>query len=469
MKQFPFYIFIILLTLLFNKNSNAQDLVSSWVGGLQLGERTMPLVMNVAAQKGEMLTVTLESPMQGGKDIETDSAKLVNGNVSFYIAALNVRFEGKITPDTLIEGTFTQNGMSFPLTFKKGKYTPKKVVRPQDPQEPYSYFEEDIYFENIKDSIIITGTITVPKHVKNPPVVILISGSGPQDRNSEILNHRPFWVIADYFTKNGIAVLRYDERGVGQSTGKFNGATSYDFATDASLAVDYLKTRNDIDAKRIGILGHSEGGIVAPLVATQRKDIAFLILLGAPGYNGADILLMQQEEISLGMGISKDTVAATKQFNSGLYKILLEEKDDKQLKNKVANYVTNQMQQNGVTDKKTIDEAIDNTLQIYTEKWMLTFMRHEPIPVLKKVKCPVLAITGSKDLQVPATENLAAIKKALTEGGNKKVTAINLPNHNHLFQETETGLPSEYETIEQTFSPIALEKMLEWLQKVFTQ
>lgn len=466
MKRIIVISLVFILSILSLNNVIAQVLTGSWIGALKFGEHSLPIVVNVNKQNGEVLHVTLESPMQSAKDIDADSAIFRDGNLSFYIAALNVRFTGKLMPDTLIDGTFEQNGMNFPLILKKGKYTPKVVPRPQDPQEPFSYFEEDIYFENLKVSIILTGTITVPKHVKNPPVVVLVSGSGAQNRNGEILNHRPFWVIADYLTQNGIAVLRYDERGVGQSTGKFQGATTYDFANDVHCAIDYLKSRNDINTNRIGIIGHSEGGVVAPLVASQRKDIGFLILLGAPGYNGAEILLMQQEAIALAMGINKDTVAANRKFNAGLYKILLEEKDNAILTEKVTNYISTHLQQTGITDQKVIAETIENTLQIYTEKWMLNFMRHEPVPVLKQIKCPVLAITGSNDLQVPATINLESIKKTLSVAGNKKVTIVNMPNHNHLMQESETGLPAEYGKTEQTFSPKVLEKMLAWLQSL---
>jgi pimeloyl-ACP methyl ester carboxylesterase len=307
----------------------------------------------------------------------------------------------------------------------------------------------------------------MPKKEGLYPAVILISGSGPQNRDEELLGHKPFLVLSDFLTRNGIAVLRFDDRGTALSKGDFKTATSADFATDVEAAVKYLQTRKEINKQQIGLIGHSEGGIIAPMVASRSKDIAFIVLMAGTGIPGADILLLQQELIGKASGISEADLLKAKSINTKAFEMVSKSTNTAQLKIDLTDSLTQLLRGNsssvkpeGMSESEFIKLQVDQI----TSPWMKYFILYDPAPTLEKVKCPVLAINGEKDLQVPPKENLSAIKAALIKGGNKKFTAKELPNLNHLFQECKTGAPSEYAAIEQTISPTALLEILSWLQ-----
>lgn len=341
-----------------------------------------------------------------------------------------------------------------------------KLKRPQEPLKPYSYYSENIIFENKQAGINLAGTLTLPQKKGVYPAVILISGSGPQDRNEELAEHKPFLVLSDYLTRNGIAVLRYDDRGTAFSEGDFNSATSLDLATDVESAVAYLKKRKEIDKKNIGLIGHSEGGLLAPLVAVESKDVAFILMLAGPGIPGDKILLLQQQLIAEASGVSKEEIKATKRINKEIFKIVKKSSDIEQLKNDLRNHLEKFLAQNPKLKKPygmTDDEFINLQIKTYTTPWMQYFINYNPASTLKKVKIPVLALNGEKDLQITPKENLSAIKKALQIAKNKNVTVKELPSLNHLFQEADTGAPQEYQLIEQTYSPTALTAILNWL------
>jgi len=297
--------------------------------------------------------------------------------------------------------------------------------------------------------------------------VVLITGSGPQNRDEELMGHKPFLVLSDYLTRNGIGVLRYDDRGCYESKGDFSKATTSDFATDVDAAVTYLKTRKDINLKKIGLIGHSEGGIIAPMVAASRKDICFIVLMAGTGVPGADILLLQQELIGRASGMKEEKLKETKEINRGLYDIIINPKDTTTLTIQMTEYLKLKMKDSPDIPKDADpDKIIKQEIAQLTSAWMLNFIRYNPAPMLEKVKCPVLAINGSKDLQVPPDVNLPAIEKALKTGGNNKSTVKELPGLNHLFQECKTGSPNEYAGIEQTLSPLALETISNWIKTV---
>ena len=313
----------------------------------------------------------------------------------------------------------------------------------------------------------MAGTLTLPKKVGVFPVVVLISGSGPQNRDEQLLGHKPFLVLSDYLTKNGIAVLRFDDRGTADSKGDFSKATSFDFATDVEAAVQYLKTRKEINKKKIGLIGHSEGGIIAPIVASNSKDIAFIVLLAGTGIPGDQLLLLQQELIGKASGISDAEIQKNKATNKGAFEIVRKSTNTEKLKLELTEYLKQSLKDtlNSQKPKGTNeDELVKSQVNQMTSPWMLNFLKYNPAPALEKVKCPVLALNGEKDLQVPPKVNLEAVKKALTKAGNKNVITKQLPNLNHLFQECKTGAPSEYASIEQTFSPTAMTEILKWLQ-----
>ncbi|AEA45921.1 alpha/beta hydrolase family protein [Fluviicola taffensis] len=462
MKKIAF----ILVTSLFALTVFGQDITGQWNGVLKVQGTQLRLVFHITkTDKG--ISSTMDSPDQGANGIPTTTTSFENSILKITIANAKIEYEGTFGKDNIIVGTFKQGGQSLPLNLSQETIEKEKLVRPQEPTKPYSYYSEDVTFENKKAGISFAGTFTLPTKEGVFPVVILISGSGPQNRDEELMGHKPFLVLADYLTKNGIAVLRYDDRGTALSKGDFNTATSADFATDVESAITYLKTRKEINKKYIGLIGHSEGGLIAPMVASKSKDIAFIVLLAGPGIQGDQILLLQQKLIGKASGVSDEDLQKTESINRKVFDIVNKSTNLEQLDSDLTHFIKQSLADNPDTEKPegmSDDDFVKLQVKQIINPWMLYFMKHNPAPVLEKVKCPVLAINGEKDLQVPPKENLEAIKKALEKGGNKNVTTKELPNLNHLFQECNTGSPDEYAAIEQTFSPIALAEILKWLK-----
>jgi len=323
-----------------------------------------------------------------------------------------------------------------------------------------------VHFANKKGNFDLAGTLTMPNKTGVFPAVILITGSGPQNRDEEILDHKPFLVIADYLTRNGIAVLRFDDRGTNESKGDFKAATSMDFSTDVEAALDFLLNRKEIDKSKIGLIGHSEGGLIAPMVAVRRKEVGFIVLLAGPGISGKRILLSQEALIGRASGESEDVIRDMSSISNAAYDLIAGSQNLDTLKKALTAYFSDRLKADSTFAKAAGSEPgqfIAMQVKQLATPWMKYFIQYDPAPTLEKVKCPVLALDGSKDLQVPPEIDLAAIKTALEKGGNKEVTTVELPNLNHLFQECKTGSPSEYATIEQTFSPLALNEMTKWI------
>jgi fermentation-respiration switch protein FrsA (DUF1100 family) len=457
---------ILLISLLTTISLSAQDITGQWNGVLKVQGTQLRLVLNIT-KTDNGISSTMDSPDQGAKGIPTTTTGFENSILKITIASAKIEYEGTLGQDNVIVGTFKQGGQSFPMNLSKEKIEKEKLIRPQEPIIPYSYYSEDITFENKKAGINLAGTLTLPNKDGVFPVVILISGSGPQNRDEELLGHKPFLVLSDYLTKNGIAVLRYDDRGTALSKGDFKSATSVDFATDVESAIEYLKSRKEINKKKIGLIGHSEGGLIAPMVASKSKDVAFIVLLAGTGIQGDQLLLLQQRLIGKVSGVSDEDLQKTELTNRKAFDIVNKSTSLEQLKTYLTTYIKQEMKDNPSAEKPqgmTDDDFVKMQVNQIANPWMLYFIKYNPTPALTKVKCPVLAINGEKDLQVPPKENLNAIKKALAKGGNKKVTIKEVPNLNHLFQECKTGSPDEYATIEQTFSPTALTEILMWLQ-----
>lgn len=455
-----------LLTGLISLTIFGQDITGQWNGELKVQGTQLRLVFNITNTESGFSS-TMDSPDQGAKDIPTTTTSFENSILKITIANAKIEYEGTLGENNIIVGTFKQGGQSFQMNLSKEIIEKEKLVRPQEPIKPYSYYSEDITFENKKAGINLAGTLTLPNKEGVFPVVILISGSGPQNRDEELLGHKPFLVLSDYLTKNGIAVLRYDDRGTALSKGDFKTATSLDFATDVEAGIDYLKTRKEINKKKIGLIGHSEGGIIAPMVASKSKDVAFIILLAGTGIQGDQLLLLQQKLIGKVSGVSDEDLQKNESTNRKAFDIVNKSNSLEQLNTDLTNYIKQTLKDNPNAEKPegmSDDDFVKLQVNQITNPWMQYFIKYNPVPTLEKVKCPVLALNGEKDLQVPPKENLEAIKKALTKGGNKKVTTKELPNLNHLFQECKTGSPDEYATIEQTFSPIALTEILKWIQ-----
>jgi fermentation-respiration switch protein FrsA (DUF1100 family) len=441
-----------------------QDIIGQWNGILKVPGIQLRVVFNIS-KTDSGYSSTMDSPDQGAKGIPVTTTNFENKALKLAVSNAKIEYEGVLGDDGIIVGNFKQAGQSFPMNLSKEKLEKEKLVRSQEPIKPFSYNSEDITFENKKAGIVLAGTLTLPKKEGTFPVVVLISGSGPQNRDEELLGHKPFLVIADYLTKNGIAVLRFDDRGTASSKGDFKTATTLDFSTDVQAAIEYLKTRKDINKNKIGLIGHSEGGIIAPMVASKSKDVAFIVLLAGPGIKGDQLLLLQQSLIAKGNGVSETEIQKSKDLNKKAFEIVNKYTNDDELQIQMTNYIT-EISKDDPNKPENMSEKDFINLQItkILSPWMIYFLRYDPSIALEKVKCPVLAINGEKDVQVPPKENLEAIKKALLKGGNKKITAKELPSLNHLFQECKTGLPSEYATIEQTFSPTALTEILHWIK-----
>ncbi|MFK7812572.1 MAG: alpha/beta hydrolase family protein [Maribacter sp.] len=455
-------ILLILLVCLGFTSTYGQDITGQWNGLLK--EMNLRLVIHIT-QTDDGYSSTLDSPDQGAKGIPVNMTTFENDSLKLEVVNLGVTYAGQFVDGTF-SGIFNQGPFSIPLILGREETEKPQLNRPQEPKEPFPYSSEEVTFENKEANLTLAGTLTLPKDEGKFPAVILISGSGPQDRNEELAGHKPFMVIADHLTKNGIGVLRFDDRGVGKSTGDHSTATSADFATDALSAVTYLKTRKEIDATKIGLAGHSEGGIIAPIAAAKSDDVDFIVLLAGTGIRGDKLMLLQQNLIGKAMGMSEEQLQTISKYYTSIFEVLLNPnlEDYKSTLKGVITETLNNTPDDQLPMGVSKDETnIDAQVTQLASPWMVYFTQHDPTTVLTNVKCPVLAVNGEKDLQVPPEENLIPIKNALEKGGNTDVTTIEFPNLNHLFQECTTGAPREYAIIEQTFAPVALEAISSWI------
>ena len=457
---------ILVITLLTSFISIAQDITGQWHGVLKVQGTQLRLIINIS-KTDNGFTSTMDSPDQRAKGIPVTTTTFDNPNIKFEVANIGIEYKGALEGNQII-GVFKQGGQEFPMNLSRKPIEKEVIKRPQTPTEPYSYHSEEVTFLNKKENILLSGTLTLPKKEGNYPVVILISGSGAQNRDNEVLGHKSFLVIADHLTKNGIGVLRYDDRGVGKSKGNFKMATSADFATDVESAVTYLKTRKEIHPKKIGLVGHSEGGFIAPIVASKSKDVSYIVLLAGTGISGDKILLLQQDLIARASGVSDIIIKKSLETNSKMFEMINKSKDSLTLKTALTNLLMDSLKNNTSAEMPngmTKDEFVNRQIDQISSPWMQYFIKFDPAKTLVKIKCPVMAVNGEKDLQVPPKENLSAIKNALIKGGNKNITTKEYINLNHLFQECKTGSPDEYATIEQTFSPIVLNDITQWIIK----
>ncbi len=452
-----------LLTLFFGLHLSAQEIVGQWNGVLQLPGVELHIVFHVDKKDKGGYTSTMDSPDQGANGIPVTTTTFKDGVITFELTPMKIMYTGTIEGEEIF-GTFTQGGHEFSLNLDRKEVAKTVLNRPQEPKAPFPYKSEEVKFTNTKDNVTLGGTLTLPEDKGKFPVVVLITGSGPQNRDEELMGHKPFLVIADYLTRNGIAVLRYDDRGIAESSGKFDEANSEDFSHDVEAAVDYLKTRTDIRKSQIGLIGHSEGGLIAPMVAARNKDIAFIVLLAGPGIKGSEILLSQQRAIFKASGLTDEEIKQRTSTTASLFDII-STSESNHLDRDLNDYIEKLVAlQGGEAQDMSTREYIEMQLQEISTPWMSYFIKHDPVPVLNKVKVPVLALNGGKDIQVQAKLNLPAVQKALVAGGNKKVTIKEYPNLNHLFQEATTGFPDEYFKIEQTFSPAVLQDMRDWIK-----
>lgn len=455
-------VLIVFLVSFFSFSQTNKKVVGNWNGKLDLPETKLEIIFKISADENGKLNTKMDVPAQGAKDLPV-SETIVNGDsLKLSVAMIMGKFSGRITSDSIIEGTWKQSGATFPLILKK-KEVIAEMKRPQTPQAPFPYLIEEVEYINPKSGLKLAGTLTLPENAKNCMAVILISGSGAQDRDESIYGHKPFFVIADYLTRNGIAVLRVDDRGVGGSEGNTQNATSVDFAGDVLAGLEFLKTKKEIDHSKIGLIGHSEGGIIAPMVANSSGDIAFVVLLAGPGIKGEQIIYKQVELLNRAAGLTEKQVSQKVNLQKKIIEILLNEKDTVNQQERLQQVFSNGTYATMSDDEKKI---VNTKLNVLKTRWFRFFLTYDPYPALVKLKCPVLALNGSKDLQVPPKENLAAIEKALKKGGNKNFKTMEVENLNHLFQTCETGAFAEYAQIEETISPAVLEILRDWIKNL---
>lgn len=447
-----------------------KGLAGHWQGSLKpTPVMELRLVLEVTNTTAGGLGGVILSVDQGSSRIPLTALTEKDGAVRFEAASVGGTFEGRLSDDgSEIAGEWRQGGGRLPLVWKRLAKAPA-LGRPQEPQKPYPYEEEDVVFENAAANVKLAGTLTWPHSAGPHPAVVLLTGSGPQDRDEAILGHRPFLVLADHLTRQGIAVLRYDDRGVGQSTGNFGTAAHPDFVEDALAAVTWLKTRKEIDPRRIGLVGHSEGGIVAPLAAVQRpNDIAFLVLLAGVGVPVEELLTRQGRDIMQVMGVDEETMAKSSAVQREIFRLLQGEADPLAREKKLRELFQRQLAELSEEQRTALgysDATLESQLQTVLSPWFRQLLAYDPRPALRQVKCPVLAINGEKDLQVAAPENLAAIREALAAGGNTQAKTLELPGLNHLFQTCTTGAVAEYGRIEETFNPAALKLVADWIRQ----
>jgi pimeloyl-ACP methyl ester carboxylesterase len=461
----------ILFTLLLSSAAAAQPaggaLIGTWVGKLEIGKNSLRIVFNITA-KNDSIAISLDSPDQGAKGFVARDIILRNDSLHFSVPTIGGRYSGRIEAGTKrMTGEWKQGPGAMPVVMERVDKI-AELTRPQIPVRPFPYNETEVSYVNSRDSITLAGTLTVPFGAGPFPAVILITGSGAQDRDESLLGHKPFLVIADHLTRRGIAVLRVDDRGIGGSTGKNKNSTTADFANDVLAGIAFLKQRKDVDATKIGLIGHSEGGIIAPMVAASSKDVAFIVLLAGTGMTGEEIITLQTKLIAQANNEPEEEIARSMALNSaaiGIAKRNLDgETEKKELRSAVEAFVASLPDSQKAAMQDPVQEVEAQT-RMFFSPWVRYFLTYDPRAALTKVKVPVLAMNGDKDLQVPAKQNLAEIEKALKAGKNKDITIRSFPGLNHLFQHAETGSPLEYGKIEETFAPEALEFLSDWILK----
>lgn len=422
-----------------------------WLGNLKVNDKQSLRITLSVSQKDNKLVAEMGSPDQMKMGIHIDSITYIDDVLEFKLDKLKISFKGKLD-NNILKGTFIQNGAKFPLELSKIKsLNSLKKVYKQMPKKPYPYIEEEITFLNKKDNIELAGTLTYPQSDKFKafPAVILIAGSGPNDRNETPIKH--FLYIADKLTKQGYAVLRFDKRGIKKSKGDYKSATTYDFASDVSAAIDYLLTKKIINKEKIGLFGHSEGAMIAPLVATQRKDISFLILMGTPGVDGENILLQQSEDISRANGVDEKKVKENTEKNRKIYDLVKKSKTYKKI---------DALKKELVKISPELKENLKNILS----PWFVKFLNFKPSKYLEKITIPTLVLSGELDLQVNPIPNNKAIKEALDKAKNKNYKIITFKKLNHLFQTAKTGNPNEYGKLDEIMNEKVMETVEKWLK-----
>jgi pimeloyl-ACP methyl ester carboxylesterase len=434
------------------------DIAGTWVGTLQVPPAPLRVVLNIERSTESSWVGTADSPDEGALGIPITRIDVSGERVVLRIESIGLVFSGQLSSDRqTLSGTLEQGGDSFPLSMER-QPGPLDYRRSQDPVPPFPYNEASVSFPSEEPGVTLAGTLTWPQGPGPFTSVVLITGSGPQNRNEELLNHRPFLVLADALTRANVAVLRYDDRGVGESTGDFDAATTFDFVADTRAAVSYLRAQTEFQVGQIGLVGHSEGGLIAPLVADGSTDVGFLVLLAGPGVDGKTVLVSQSRAIGAANGLDAAELDASEELQHALYDCFGDPNDPLST---LDSCLREQLSSAGVSG-----EELASTLAQLETPWMRQFVVYDPAPVLRRTQVPVLALNGSLDLQVLASVNVPALERAFREGGNAQAVVEDLPELNHLFQHAMTGSPAEYGLIDETMAAEVLTRIADWIESV---
>jgi len=457
MRHFGFFVMATGLILLVGTvSARAEDAAGDWTGQLPSGF-VVRLHIDRATDgfSGAFINAS-------GNRTQLDKVTSDGAGLHFQIDNSNLSYDGIWAEDrSAWQGTLVLQG-NYPLSLHRAtavELGPKVRRRPQETAieaGPRPYSEHNVNFENSSAKVNLAGTLTLPQGKGPFPAVVLVSGTGPNTRDEEAEGHKVFTVLADALARRGIAVLRYDKRGVGESTGSYVGTTTIEFASDARAAIAFLKAQPGINSNYVGILGHSEGGIIAPMVGVDVPDIAFVVILGGPSIRGDKLFLAQSEKVSSLYGVPKDYIMRRKAFDRKLYEAVMSAGSDEEATTKAREIITQ-----GVLDKVVDANEAPTLTRDTTTAWERFFLAYDPAPTLRQLSMPVLAVYGSLDSQVPAEANLPVAREALKN--NKSATVIELPGLNHLLQQATTGSPQEYADIDETMSLLALNTVVDWI------
>lgn len=452
-------IVFILLVCGIASSGRAQDLAGDWVGQMNGGFKVrIHFEKTDSGYSGKLINPS-------GNETVLDQVTSDGTQVHFAVKKLNLSYDGEWNEQEKVwTGNLTFQQV-YPLILRRATAEDMGTVVHKRPQEdaintgPVPYVQREIHFANITAHNQIAGTLSLPTGDGPFPAVVLISGTGHNTRDEDVWGHKVFLVLADTLTRNGFAVLRYDKRGVGGSSGNYDAATTVDFTSDAEAAVAWLKTQAHIDARRIGVLGHSEGGIIAPAVATSDKGVAFVVMIAGPCIRGDKLFVLQSAMTAKAYGAPDDYIAKRKVFDEELYNTIISAPSESAALDRAKAMITR-----GVADKIIDANEAESLAKDDTTPWERYFLAHDPAPTLARITVPVLVLNGSLDVQVPAKENLASARQALKN--NPRATVVELPGMNHLLQDAKTGAPNEYNDIEETMSPTALKTITDWLNKI---
>jgi uncharacterized protein len=464
--------------------SYAQNITGTWEGSLNVQGNQIPIVFHISKDSANKLIASFDSPSQHAFNLPCSEVILKDDSVNLIMPIIKGKYTGLLSKDNKqVDGFWFQGPGSLPLSITKTSETAvvKEHKRPQTPKPPFPYNSDDVVYMNADKSLQYGATLTYPKtdsinlsaNAKTYPAVLLITGSGQQDRDENLFDHKPFAIIADYLTRNGFAVLRVDDQGIGKSTGNFGQATTADFAKDVEASLDFLEKQSMVNKEKIGLIGHSEGGMIAPMVADERKEIEFIVLLAGPGIPIIDLMQQQMEAVSLSEGSSPAEAKAGGQLMHIVWEEAVKNEDSattvKNIRMKIDTWSktldTGTLAKIKKNNTSAINSQIAQAMSLLNGKWYKYFISFNPQPYLQKLNCKVLALNGSKDVQVVAEPNLNGIRSSLKKSKSPEYEVIEIPGLNHLFQTCIKCSPSEYNDLEESFSPKALDIMGNWLQK----